>query len=193
MSILFLEGVLGETEIESRLLVKIASVFNLKLKNLEDTVDSDRAVWEAKIIKFLYPNLEFLGNSILDDSKRALLLETLIRKYIKNLISESTVTLAVSLMKQFQIKVDFDSDVLEKILGDGLVDLAGEWAKLLGKEKVDLVVRSCREKGHFKSAHKIVQEFKLSQKFPDSFELYRKRYSRTFPPLSRVFQGSFLL
>ncbi|XP_057856610.2 uncharacterized protein LOC131065979 isoform X1 [Cryptomeria japonica] len=148
---LFNRVVVGSVNLEERILIKVATVFDVGLDDLVEalyssTLESEKPV-KAKI------NVE---------------------AFILKLIRSRNYSSAVALLKQFSLQHSTPHEFLDTMIHDNQVEVAEQWASYMGKDMICSLVQHLNNMKMFKKAYNIVNKYKLKQEFPDSYYHYKR-------------------
>ncbi|KAH9320808.1 hypothetical protein KI387_015447, partial [Taxus chinensis] len=149
---LFQNVITGSVILGVRILVKVATVFEIQLRDIGKVVHTPA----------------------LDETEKIKKIKICLEQFILRLIKSRLYTSAVALLKQFSLQHSTPHDFLVAMINDNQFDAAEEWAVYMGKYMICSLVRHCTEMGMFKKAYKIVEKYNLQLKFPDAYHQYRK-------------------
>ncbi|XP_057848871.1 uncharacterized protein LOC131059841 isoform X2 [Cryptomeria japonica] len=149
---LFQNVITGSVTLRVRVLVKLATVFGIRLRDIREVVHTPE----------------------LDEAEKNMKVTTCIEKYILGLIKLRLYTSAVALLKQFSLQHSSSHDFLLAMIHDNQFEAAEEWAAYMGKYMICSLIRHLTEMGMFKKAYKNVEKYNLLQEFPGAYHQYRK-------------------
>lgn len=127
------------------------------------------------------------------DEEKIAQAKALIVPYILNLADERKYTIALQLLKNFDIRDCTPIEFLGTVVDRHEVELAGEWAAHLemGKDKhmLSFLVKYRTDKGDYEAAYNLVERYQLSEDFPQAYQQYKRRYTLKFSALKFHIQG----
>lgn len=148
---LFNSVILGSVVLNERILVKLATVFKIEMKDLKEAAYT----------------------SILDSEKFEKV-KTSLEAFILRLIRARLYPSAVALLKQFALQHTTPKEFLVTMTHDNQVEVAEQWAVYMGKDMICSLVQNLINKKMFKKAYKMVQKYKLKPEFPGVYYQYKK-------------------
>eukprot|EP01018_Ginkgo_biloba_P028299 Gb_05735 [translate_table: standard] len=148
---LFASVIAGSVTLEERILIKMATVFDIRLDDL---------------VAVIY------GPAL--DAENFEKAKAILEAFILTLIRSRLYSSAVSLLKQFALQHSTPQEFLVAMIRDNQVEAAEQWAAYMGKHMICSLVQHCINMSMFKKAYKIVQKYKLKPEFPDAYYQYRK-------------------
>lgn len=148
---LFNSVILGSVALNERILVKLATVFKIEMKDLKE------AAYTSTL-----------------DSEKFEKVKTSLEAFILRLIRARLYPSAVALLKQFSLQHTSPHDFLVAMICDNQFEAAEEWAVYMGKTVICSLVQQCTEMTLFKRAYNIVKKYDLQLEFPDAYHQYRK-------------------
>lgn len=149
---IFLNVIMGIVSVGERILVKLATVFGIQLRDLEKIVHMP----------------------LLDEAEKIQKVKACLELFILRLIKARLYTSAVALLKQFSLQHSSPHDFLVTMICDNQFEAAEEWAVYMGKTMICSLVQQCMEMTMFKRAYNIVKKYNLQLEFPDAYHQYRK-------------------
>jgi len=148
---LFNSVILGSVALNERILVKLATVFKIEMKDLKE------AAYTSTL-----------------DSEKFEKVKTSLEAFILRLIRARLYPSAVALLKQFSLQHSTPKEFLVTMTHDNQVEVAEQWAVYMGKDMICSLVQHLINKKMFKKAYKMVQKYKLKPEFPGVYYQYKK-------------------
>lgn len=149
---LFHNVIKGSVTLSVRVLVKIATVFGIQLRDIAGVMHTPA----------------------LDEAEKIVKAKTCIEQFILGLIKLRLYTSAVALLKQFSFQHSSSHEFLLVMIHANQFEAAEEWVAYMGKDMICSLIRHCTELGMFKKAYKSVEKYNLQQEFPGAYHQYRK-------------------
>eukprot|EP00252_Welwitschia_mirabilis_P021812 TRINITY_DN5709_c0_g1_i4.p1 TRINITY_DN5709_c0_g1~~TRINITY_DN5709_c0_g1_i4.p1 ORF type:complete len:570 (-),score=87.26 TRINITY_DN5709_c0_g1_i4:217-1926(-) len=138
------------TVLQERILVKLATVFDIQVIDL----------------------CKHKRTSSVDDMCEVQYIKKLIERYILQLIESRLYTSAVALLRHFSLQHSAPKEFIASMLNDNRLDAATEFAKYIGMDMIRFLVKQGMEMSLFKFAYRIVKKFNLQAEFPEAYYLY---------------------
>lgn len=148
---LFNSVIVGSVALNERILVKLATVFKIEMKDLKE------AAYTSTL-----------------DSEKFEKVKTSLEAFILRLIRARLYPSAVALLKQFALQHSTPKEFLVTMTHDNQVEVAEQWAVYMGKDMICSLVQHLINKKMFKKAYKMVQKYKLKPEFPGVYYQYKK-------------------
>ncbi|KAI5061358.1 hypothetical protein GOP47_0023863 [Adiantum capillus-veneris] len=139
----------GERILDPRIIVKTIEVFDVQM-------------------------LDIAGALSITNDNRILQAENFIEPLVVSLIKSHSYNIATSLIKHLHLPQYSSQSFLARMVDDGDLRLAGQWASHLGKDMLCCLVQYCTSIGMFKEAYKYVQHYQLSDTFPEARHLCKR-------------------